>query len=84
MILLTGVVMFTGVLMSWTIRDRNKDYFILYFLLLAGVFGVFSSLDLFFFSSSTKLAVVPMYLLIGVWGSSTTFAPSSAPRSTPP
>ena len=73
MILLTGVVMFTGVLMSWTIRDRNKDYFILYFLLLAGVFGVFSSLDLFFFFFFYELAVVPMYLLIGVWGSSTTF-----------
>ena len=49
MLLLTGVVMFTGVLMSWTITDRNKDYFVLYFMLLTGVFGVFASQDMFFF-----------------------------------
>ena len=45
MVLLTGIVMFTGVLVSWTIRDRNKDFFILYFLLLSGVFGVFVVVD---------------------------------------
>ena len=73
MILLTGIIMFTGVLMSWTIRDRNKDFFILYFMLLSGVFGVFATLDLFFFFFFYELAVLPMYLLIGVWGSSTTF-----------
>ena len=73
LILLTGVVMFTGVLMSWTIKDRNKDFFILYFLLLSGVFGVFAALDLFFFFFFYELAVLPMYLLIGVWGSSSTF-----------
>ena len=72
--LLTGIVMFTGVLVSWTIADRNKDFFILYFLLLSGVFGVFASLDMFFFFFFYELAVLPMYLLIGVWGSSTTFS----------
>ena len=73
MVLLSGIVMFTGVLMSWTIADRNKDFFILYFVLLSGVFGVFVSLDLFFFFLFYELAVLPMFLLIGVWGSSTTF-----------
>ena len=73
MILLTGIVTFAGVLVSWTIADRNKDFFILYFLLLSGVFGVFASLDMFFFFFFYELAVLPMYLLIGVWGSSTTF-----------
>ena len=73
MVLLTGVVMFTGVLMSWKIADRAKEFFILYFLLLCGVFGVFVSLDLFFLFFFYELAVVPMYLLIGVWGSSTDF-----------
>ncbi|MDA1349413.1 MAG: NADH-quinone oxidoreductase subunit M, partial [Chloroflexi bacterium] len=74
MLLLTGIVMFTGVLTSWTIRDRSKDFFILYFLLLSGVFGVFASLDMFFFFFFYELAVLPMYLLIGIWGSSSTFS----------
>ena len=73
MALLTGVVMFTGVLVSWSIRDWSKDFFILYFLLLAGVFGVFVSQDLFFFFFFYELSVLPMYLLIGVWGSSSRF-----------
>ena len=73
MLLLTGIVMFTGVLVSWSIRDWNKDFFILYFLLLAGVFGVFASYDLFFFFFFYELSVLPMYLLIGVWGSSSRF-----------
>ena len=73
MILLAGIVMFTGVLVSWNIADRNKDYFILYFMLLSGVFGVFASVDMFFFFFFYELAVLPMYLLIGVWGSSTDF-----------
>ena len=73
MLLLTGVVMHTGVLMSWNVTDRNKDFFVLYFLLLTGVFGVFASLDMFFLFFFYELAVLPMYLLIGVWGSSSTF-----------
>ena len=73
MILLAGIVMFTGVLMSWSITDRGKDFFVLYFMLLSGVFGVFASLDMFFLFFFYELAVLPMYLLIGVWGSSTDF-----------
>ena len=73
MLLLTGIVMFTGVLVSWSIKLWNKDFFILYFLLLAGVFGVFASYDLFFFFFFYELSVLPMYLLIGVWGSSSRF-----------
>ena len=74
MVLLTGIIMFCGVLMSWTVQDRSKDFFILYFVLLSGVFGVFASLDMFFFFFFYELAVLPMYLLIGVWGSSSTFS----------
>ena len=73
MALLTGIVMFTGTLISWNVAERNKDFFVLYFLLLSGVFGVFVSLDLFFLFFFYELAVLPMYLLIGVWGSSSTF-----------
>jgi len=73
MILLNGVVTFAGTLISWKIEYKNKDFFVLFFLLTAGVFGTFSSLDLFFFFFFYELAVLPMYLLIAVWGSSTRF-----------
>ena len=73
MVLLTGIVFITGVLVSWNIGHRPKDFFVLYLLLVAGVFGVFVSQDLFFFFFFYELAVVPMYLLIGVWGSTSDF-----------
>jgi NADH-quinone oxidoreductase subunit M len=73
MILLNGVVTFAGTLISWKIDYRNKDFFILFFILTTGVFGTFSSLDLFFFFFFYEIAVLPMYLLIAIWGSSTRF-----------
>ena len=73
MLLLTGIVGLTGVLVSWTVEDRAKEFFVLFFLLVAGVYGVFVSLDLFFFFFFYEMAVMPMYLLIGVWGSSSDF-----------
>jgi len=80
MILLTGIVTFTGVLISWTVEERVKEFFILFFLLVAGVFGVFVALDLFFFFFFYELAVMPMYLLIGVWGSSSDFGSFLRPK----
>ena len=74
MVLLNGIVTFTGVLISWKIAYRNKDFFILFFALVAGVFGTFVSLDLFFFFFFYELAVLPMFLLIAIWGSSSRFA----------
>ena len=73
MVLLTGIVLFTGVLVSWNIVDRAKEFFVLYLVLLSGVFGVFVTLDMFLFFLFYELAVMPMYLLIGVWGSSSKF-----------
>lgn len=67
--LLNGIVAFGGILVSWKLAYRPKDFFILYLVLLAGVYGTFFSLDLFFFFFFYELAVVPLYLLIGVWGS---------------
>lgn len=73
MVLLTGIVIFAGVFISWNIDYRNKDYFMLLFLLVSGVFGVFLSLDLFFLFFFYEVAVLPMYLLIAVWGASSHF-----------
>jgi NADH-quinone oxidoreductase subunit M len=69
MVLLNGLVIFTGALMSWNIENRAREYWILLLLLAGGVYGVFVSLDLFLFFVFYELAVLPMYLLIGIWGS---------------
>jgi NADH-quinone oxidoreductase subunit M len=69
LILLNGIVTLAGTWVSFKIDYRNKDFFILLFALTAGVFGTFISLDLFFFFFFYELAVLPMYLLIVVWGS---------------
>jgi NADH-quinone oxidoreductase subunit M len=77
LVLLTGIVMFTGVLISWGeqhdhveagIQDRPREFFAFLFILASGVFGVFASLDLFMLFFFYEMAVFPMYLLISIWG----------------
>jgi NADH-quinone oxidoreductase subunit M len=68
LVLLTGIVMFTGVLVSWGIDDRPREFFGFLFILATGVFGVFVSLDLFQLFFFYEIAVFPMYLLIAIWG----------------
>ena len=69
MILLTGIVAFGGVMISWNIQDRTREFFAFFMLLVAGVFGVFVSLDLFLLFFFYELAIFPMYILIATWGS---------------
>jgi NADH-quinone oxidoreductase subunit M len=68
LVMLTAVVIFTGVFASWTVKMRPKEFFCFLLLLVSGVFGVFTSTNLFFFFLFYELAVLPMYLLIGIWG----------------
>jgi NADH-quinone oxidoreductase subunit M len=68
LVLLTGIVMFTGVLISWGIDDRPREFFAFLFILATGVFGVFVALDLFMLIFFYEIAVFPMYLLIAIWG----------------
>jgi NADH-quinone oxidoreductase subunit M len=68
LVLLTGVVMFTGVLISWGVDDRPREFFAFLFILATGVFGVFVALDLFMLFFFYEIAVFPMYLLIAIWG----------------
>jgi NADH-quinone oxidoreductase subunit M len=70
LLLLTGIIIFAGVLASWRLEDRPKEFFIFLLVLVAGVFGVFVAQDLFIFFLFYEIAVLPMYLLIGIWGSS--------------
>lgn len=68
LVLLTGVVMFTGVLISWGLDDRPREFFAFLFILATGVFGVFVALDLFMLFFFYEIAVFPMFLLIAIWG----------------
>ena len=73
MVLLTGIVSITGLVIATNVAKEPKNYYILLFTLIAGVYGTFVSIDLFFFFFFYELAIVPMYLLIAVWGSSSKF-----------
>ncbi len=69
MILLTAVVLTTGVMISWGIEDRVREFMAFLLFLSVGVFGVFLSLDLFLFFFLLEVAVFPKYLMIIMWGS---------------
>ena len=69
LLLLHTLCSFTGVLVSYRIQQRVKEYYLFYLLLIGGVAGVFTSLDLFFFYLFYEMAVIPMFPLIGIWGS---------------
>lgn len=68
LLLLTGIIIFCGVLISWAKTHRIKEFFAFLLILVAGVYGVFAALDLFLLFVFYELAVFPMYLLIGAWG----------------
>ncbi len=69
MILLTSTVVFAGIFASWEMEDLAREFFISLITLATGVFGFFISMDLFTMFLFYELAVIPMYLLIGIWGS---------------
>jgi len=68
MILLTVLLGFLACAASWTITERQKEYFALYLLLEIGMLGTFLALDLFLFYVFWEVVLVPMYFLIGIWG----------------
>ena len=68
MLALTGLLGFLACLASASITERLKEYYALYLLLEVGMLGTFLSLDLFLFYIFWEVVLVPMYLLIGIWG----------------
>jgi NADH-quinone oxidoreductase subunit M len=68
LVLLTGIVIFTGVIISQRIEDRPREFFAFLFILASGVYGVFVALDMFGLFFFYEIAVFPMYLLIALWG----------------
>ena len=69
MLLLSAIIVFTGTFASWKMEFLQKEYFLWFYLLSIGVFGFFISIDLFTMFMFYEVALIPMYLLIGVWGS---------------
>lgn len=69
MLLLSSIIVFTGTFASWQLKPMTKEYFLWFTLLSIGVFGFFISIDLFTMFMFYEVALIPMYLLIGVWGS---------------
>ena len=69
MLLLSSVIVFTGTFASWQLKPLTKEYFLWFTLLSTGVFGFFICTDLFTMFMFYEVALIPMYLLIGVWGS---------------
>ena len=69
LLVLTSIVVLAGVFISWKMRDLPKEFFISLIVLSIGVYGFFISLDLFTMFVFFEIAVIPMYLLIGIWGS---------------
>src|ERR1700739_531162 len=69
LIMLTTLLGWISILSSWTaIQDRVKEYYIWFLVLQTGMLGVFMSLDFFLFYVFWEVMLVPMYLLIGIWG----------------
>ncbi len=69
MILLTSIIVLAGVFISWKVDDLPKEFFISLIVLATGVFGFFITVDMFTMFVFYEIAVIPMYLLIGIWGS---------------
>jgi NADH-quinone oxidoreductase subunit M len=69
LVLLTGLAAVVGVLFSWNINHRTKEFFALFLALIGGVYGVFLSFDLFLLFVFYEIAIIPKYFLIAIWGS---------------
>ena len=69
LILLLGAVSFAAVLVSASIKERIKEYYVLLLITIIGTYGAFLSLDIFFFYFFHEVAAVPVFLMIAIWGS---------------
>ncbi len=68
LVLMGALVAFAAACASWEIREREKEYSILLLVMTGGILGAFTALDLFFFYFFHELALVPTFLMIGIWG----------------
>ncbi|HEY4984029.1 MAG TPA: NADH-quinone oxidoreductase subunit M [Verrucomicrobiae bacterium] len=69
LVLLTGLAAVAGILFSWNIEHRAKEFFAFYLAIIGGVYGVFLSFDLFLLFVFYEIAIIPKYFIIAIWGS---------------
>ena len=68
LVLMGAIVAFAAACVSWEIKEREKEFYILLLVMTGGILGAFASLDLFLFYFFHELALVPTFIMIGVWG----------------
>jgi NADH-quinone oxidoreductase subunit M len=68
LVLMGAVVAFAAACVSWDIAEREKEFYLLLLVMTGGILGAFASLDLFFFYCFHEFALIPTFLMIGVWG----------------
>ncbi|MDA0750494.1 MAG: proton-conducting transporter membrane subunit, partial [Verrucomicrobia bacterium] len=68
LILMGAIVSFAAVCVSASIQDRIKEFHFLMLIMIGGILGAFMSIDIFFFYFFHELALVPTFIMIGVWG----------------
>jgi NADH-quinone oxidoreductase subunit M len=71
LVLMGAIVAFAAACVSWEIQEREKEFYILLLVMAGGILGAFASLDLFFFYFFHELALVPTFIMIGIWGRGT-------------
>jgi len=69
LVVLTGLAAVAGILFSWNIEHRAREFFALFLTLIGGVYGVFLSFDLFLLFVFYEIAIIPKYFLVAIWGS---------------
>jgi NADH-quinone oxidoreductase subunit M len=69
LLVLNGLAAVAGILFSWNIEVRTREFFAFYLALIGGVYGVFLSFDLFLLFAFYEVAIIPKYFLIAIWGS---------------
>ena len=69
LVVLTGLAAVAGILFSWNIEKRTKEFFAFYLALIGGVYGVFLSFDVLLLFVFYELTIIPKYFLIARWGS---------------
>ncbi|HON06634.1 MAG TPA: NADH-quinone oxidoreductase subunit M [Verrucomicrobiota bacterium] len=68
LLLMGAIVAFTASCLSWDVKTREKEFSILLLLMSGGILGAFASFDMFFFYFFHELALIPTFIMIGVWG----------------
>src|SRR5687767_4700775 len=68
LVFMAALVGFAAACVSWEIKNHEKEFYILLLVMTGGIIGAFASLDLFLFYFFHELALVPTFIMIGVWG----------------